>query len=169
MYEYFTLAGKCDMCRKRDRDAFLKERLEKRIKAEGKLLDEAGTRVESLKETIREVKAAKYCELFEGRGTPEAQAVSEDLIEKFRSPSPPIKVENESYSEGNTSEHTRVVKRQRHGEATMGNWIPVKWVAVDSREEADDKEDSAVGTGATKSRENGQNRSSEFSPAGSSQ
>lgn len=149
MGRYLAIEGKCDMCRKRDRDNFIKKQREGG-RAREELLDETGTKVEELKETIREVKVEQDIELFEGRGKLEQMARADRLVEQCRPPSPPKKMKKKNVPQENSKDDAQVAKKQRTVRSGIGGWIPIKWVAVNSEAEARDKADSAIGMDTAK-------------------
>jgi hypothetical protein len=113
------------MCRKRDRDNFIKKQLERK-RAREELLDETGTKVEELKETIREVKVEQDIELFEGLGRLEQTARADRLVEQCRPRSPPKKMKKENFPQENSKDDAQVAKKQRTVRSGIGGWIPVK-------------------------------------------
>jgi hypothetical protein len=148
---YLAIEGRCDLCRKRDRDDFIKKQLERK-KTREQLLDGTGTKVEELEETIREVKVEQDIELFEERGKLEVSDQQVKLVTQCKPPSLPTKVKKENVPQENSQDDTQAVKKQRTVRTGIGGgWIPVKWVAVNFEDETRDKADSAIGMDTARS------------------
>jgi hypothetical protein len=174
--------GKCELCRAKDRTALIKKQAEgkrKRKEIYSKLKEAVGEAA-AINTTIREVKKNIDSEISDGGSTavatPEETAPGAKLLEQFPTPnlpygkstSPSIKVENEdgtfSYEKWkfleSAKEAGQITEKQRTGEAGIGSWIPVKWVAVNSRGGNGDNTDSA--TDGVASDEDAKTGSSEF-------
>jgi hypothetical protein len=170
------------LCRAKDRKAFIKKQAEgkRKRKATYSKLKEAVGEATTINTTIREVKKNIDSEISDGGSTavatPEETAPGMKLLEQSPPPnlpygestSPPIKAENEdgtfSYEKWkfleSAKEAGQITEKQRAGEAGIGSWIPVKWVAVNSRGENEDNTDSA--TDGVASDEDAKTGSSEF-------
>jgi hypothetical protein len=173
--------GKCELCRAKDRKAFIKKQAEgkRKRKATYSKLKEAVGEATTINTTIREVKKNIDSEISDGGSTavatPEETALGAKLL-GFPTPnlpygestSPPIKVENEdgtfSYEKWkfleSAKEAGQITEKQRTGEAGIGSWVPVKWVAVNLRGGNGDNTDSA--TDGVASDEDAKTGSSEF-------
>ncbi|KAE9373703.1 hypothetical protein N431DRAFT_456459 [Stipitochalara longipes BDJ] len=143
------IEGKCEICREKDHKIFIKKKqAELRAKRVAKTLKAKEDDKTELQLAIRELQN----EIYSGhalRDTPEETAAST----KRNRPSSPqndhlIKIENdeEPYSYEKLIEAARdagqMTKKQKKGEACVGDWILVKWHAVKSRHA--DEVDSAV-------------------------
>jgi hypothetical protein len=173
--------GKCELCRAKDRKAFIKKQAEgkRKRKATYSKLKEAVGEATTINTTIREVKKNIDSEISDGGSTavatPEETAPGAKLL-GFPTPnlpygestSPPIIVENEdgtfSYEKWkfleSAKEAGQITEKQRTGEAGIGSWVPVKWVAVNSRGGNGDNTDST--TDGVASDEDTKTGSSEF-------
>jgi hypothetical protein len=158
------MEGKCDICRKRDRDNFIKKHIERKKESEKRPVDETETKAEGSKETMREVKVEQDIELFEERMKLEEAIGRAKVVEKCKSSSPATKIkENDGRENDRAGMHD--VEKQRTvkaGLAGIGGWT-VKWVPVNSDAEAGVKTGSGIGTDTSKSEKNTQSQSSEFS------
>jgi hypothetical protein len=170
--------GKCELCRAKDRKAFIKSQDELREKRNaeyskiGKAVERAAA-MNTLDMTIREAQKGVDSEISDTGSTAattpeETSASSAKLLEQRQPPSrqydesasPSIKVENddgtfcyEKYMENKWLESAReagqITKKQRTGEAGIGSWIPFKGVEVNSRDENGDKAGSATNGAAS--------------------
>jgi hypothetical protein len=161
------MEGKCDICRKRDRDNFIKKRIEKKRECEKRPVDGTETKAEGSKETMREVKVEQDIELFEERMKLEEAAGKAKVVEECKSSSPPTKIKKEDDLRENHRAGMHGVEMQRTvkaGLAGIGGWT-VNWVPVNSGAEAGVKTGSGIGTDTAKSEKNTQSESSEFNSA----
>lgn len=176
--------GKCNLCREKDRKAFIKKQAEqkaKKRKAEESNGDEQREEVDKIMLTIRDVKKEMDSEHSDGASTtlttPEEPAPGTKLLEQFPPPglpngdskSPEIKMENEDgtfsfekYEKWRESamDAAKITKKQKTEVAGIGSWVPVKWVAVSTKKEDEDDADSA--TGGFDSTAHAKTESSEF-------
>ena len=158
--------GKCELCRAKDRKALIKKQAEEKRNRKAILskLKEAVGEAATINTTISEVKKNIDSEISDGGSTavatPEETTPGVKLLEQSPAPnlpygestSPPTKAENEdgtfSYEKWkfleSAKEAGQITEKQRAGEAGIGSWIPVKWVAVNSRGGNGDNTDSAT-------------------------
>jgi len=153
------------MCRKKDRKAFIEKQAENKRKfnAVESKLDDAKEAAAMIEMSIREAKKEIDSEFSDGGSTivttPEEMAPGAKLLEQYPPPIPPndestspsIKVENDdgtfSYDKWLESarEAGQITKGQKRGVAGIGSWVPVKWAAVNSKDEGEDNSDAATG------------------------
>jgi hypothetical protein len=155
------------MCRERDHNNFIKKK-----QAELKSKRAAKT-VQARKEEKSEINLA----VQKLKKELDSEHAADDMTEKASptvkrhgptSPQhdPPIKVENDKrpYSYEKLIESAReagkIAKRQRNGEAGIGDWIQVKWCAANSTDADADVVDSAVSD--VDSDSNSKSKSGEF-------
>ncbi|KAN0098336.1 hypothetical protein V8E51_013999 [Hyaloscypha variabilis] len=164
-----TVKGKCGMCREKDHSNFIKK---KQAELKSKRAAEA---LQARKEEKSEINLAVQKlkkELDSEHAADDMTEKTSPTVKRHRPTSPqhdpPIKVENDEtpYSYEKLIESAReagkITKRQRKGEAGIGDWIPVKWCAANSTDADADANvvDSAVSD--VDSDSNSKSKSGEF-------